>query len=44
MDTLLESIAADRGRIAEQGPADSFFEAPAHDRTQQFLGAVMQSI
>lgn len=34
----------DQGRIVEQGPADRFFEAPMHDRTQQFLRAVMESV
>lgn len=34
----------DQGRIAEQGPAGRFFEAPTHDRTQRFLRAVMESV
>ncbi len=29
------------GRILEQGPPQQFFSAPAHERTRQFLGAVM---
>lgn len=33
----------DKGRIAEQGPAQSFFDSPQHPRTQQFLKAVMQA-
>jgi polar amino acid transport system ATP-binding protein len=34
----------DQGRIAEQGPAQQFFEAPQHERTRQFLRAVMESV
>lgn len=33
----------DQGRIAEQGPANHFFDSPQHPRTQQFLSAVMQA-
>ena len=34
----------DQGRIAEQGPAKSFFENPQEPRTQQFLRAVMDAV
>ncbi len=33
----------DQGKIAEEGPADTFFDAPQNPRTQQFLQAVMQA-
>lgn len=33
----------DQGKIAEEGPAHSFFDSPQHPRTQQFLQAVMQA-
>ena len=33
----------DAGKIAEEGPADTFFDAPQNPRTQQFLQAVMQA-
>ena len=34
----------DQGRIAEQGPAQAFFENPQHERTRQFLRAVMDAV
>lgn len=34
----------DQGRIAEQGPAQAFFENPQEARTQQFLRAVMDAV
>ena len=34
----------DQGRIAEQGPADAFFENPKQQRTKQFLRAVMDAV
>jgi polar amino acid transport system ATP-binding protein len=32
------------GRIEEQGPAQSLFESPQNERTQQFLRAVMEAV
>jgi ABC-type polar amino acid transport system ATPase subunit len=34
-------IFMDQGRIVEEGPPAQIFETPAHDRTQQFLRAVV---
>jgi polar amino acid transport system ATP-binding protein len=34
----------DQGRIAEQGPAQAFFENPQSERTRQFLRAVMDAV
>lgn len=34
----------DAGKIAEQGPAQAFFEHPQNERTQQFLRAVMDAV
>ena len=34
----------DAGRIAEQGPAQQFFEQPTQERTRQFLRAVMEAV
>ena len=34
----------DGGRILEQGPAQRFFEQPSHERTRQFLRAVMEAV
>jgi polar amino acid transport system ATP-binding protein len=33
----------DQGKIAEEGPAETFFDSPQHPRTKQFLQAVMQA-
>jgi len=34
----------DAGKIAEQGPAQAFFEHPQSERTRQFLRAVMDAV
>ncbi|GLS14151.1 ectoine/hydroxyectoine ABC transporter ATP-binding protein EhuA [Hydrogenophaga electricum] len=34
----------DAGKIAEQGPAQAFFENPQSERTRQFLRAVMEAV
>ncbi len=34
-------IFMDSGRIIEQGPPDTFFAAPRHERTRGFLGQIM---
>lgn len=34
----------DAGKIAEQGLSQAFFERPQHERTQQFLRAVMDAV
>jgi len=33
----------DQGRIAEEGPPEKIFSAPEHERTRQFLRAVLES-
>ena len=33
----------DQGKIAEQGPPETFFSAPRNERTRQFLHAVLEA-